>query len=234
MEEYAMYANKALPKNYCTVTEDLRRLLEEIADNITVNETAPDYENRWLQFCEYYDAYGTNGKQLSDPVAGIAIFSALDVIENDASDTNTYPNSFVYDRLVGTPRGMFAKFTPTVSGVYLVESSDLSGTGIGDNFEMLGVDGWIFDENKNIIYTYKNTDRIQLSAASGDVNEDGDIEMGAYDVKVFMKVYLEAGVDYYINIAFQDYTAFGTVHYQVRKIGEAGYSYIDKNGNRIE
>ncbi len=238
VEEYAMYANKALPKNYCTVDAGLKALLDEIVENIMGNKSMPDYDNQWLQFCEYYDAYGTNGVQLPDPIKGVAIHSALDAVENEKTDTESYPNEFVYNRLIGTPRGMYAKFTPSVSGVYLIESSDLCGIQAdpenGIEFEMLGVDGWIFDANNNIIHTYRNTGRVNVTSGEGDIDSgNGTITIGQYDVKVFLKAYLEAGVDYYINIAFQDITAFGSVFYQVRYIGEAGYDYIDENGNRV-
>ncbi len=228
VEEYAMYANKALPQYYCTVDAGLKALLDEIVENILGNANHPDYENQWLRFCEYYDAYGTDGKQLKDPIAGVAIHSALEYVEEKEY------NEFVYDRLIGTPRGMFAKFTPSESGVYIILSSNKSGIQAdeanGIEFKQLGVDGWIFDVNGNIIHTYKNTDRMQLSIGSGDVDSgSGTIEVSPYDYQVYLKAYLEAGVDYYVNLAFQDYTALGTVFYQISKIGEAGY--YDANGD---
>ena len=204
--DYCSYASNSRIYGVSSVTPELKELLIKISYYRGVR----DNENDWLRFCCYYDAYGTDGKQLEDPIKGLALFSAHEVIlsekvgEGEAVD---FPNSFVYDRII-MPRGYLAKFTPTVSGTYLIRSyaPDPDNEGYG-----LETNAWIFTSNafgeREAWYTYENVDRHNTT----DVNN------------CYIIAYFEAGKDYYIDIAFYDVYQEGTINFRVERLGGEGY-----------
>ncbi len=200
--KYCNYASNAAVglTGYCPVTEELRECLIAIAEalgNGSFDGILPEYE--WLEMCEYYDAYGTNGVQLEDPIKGLASFSAYDTVLNDPDDKTSFPNKFVYDRII-MPRGFKAKFVPDEDGVYLITSKS--------NYE---VNAWIFLEDNSQYVSYINNDRF---AADLD--------------NCYILAYLEAGKAYYIDIAFYEVTQFGTINYSIRRVGDAGYGTEDE------
>ncbi len=93
------------------------------------------------------------------------------------------------------PRGLKYKFVPTVSGAYLIRSQS--------NDE---VNGWIFDDTYEVIYTASvverpyNVDKIDTTNVS-------------------MLLYFEAGETYYIDIAYYDVYAAGTFTFTVEYMG---------------
>lgn len=191
----ARYANYSVNSQFhglCSVTEELRSSLEILAA-----ENGKPEETAWLEFCCYYNAYGTDGEELSDPVAGLSPHSAYDAILSESGATD-FPNIVTYDRLI-MPRGLFHKFTPEESGVYLVISNSISP-----------VDGWIFleedFEDRYALLTYANI-------ARGNTDE----------TNCYMIAYLEAGVDYYINVAFRDNTELGKLSFRLERLGTEGY-----------
>ncbi len=105
---------------------------------------------------------------------------------------NVPSNNFYYDRAI-IPRGMFSRFVPTQSGVYRFTSKS--------DYEE-GIDAWIFDENGDIIYTYEHDERMYTDSSNCS-----------------MVYYMEAGKSYYINMAFWDVYATGTINYDVEFIG---------------
>ena len=195
--QYCSYASNSTIYGVSPVTEELRELLGLLSKYFGVED-----ENDWLRFCCYYDAYGTDGKQLEDPIKGLAPFSAYPVIES-TSDDEGYPNSFVYNRTI-MPRGLYAKFTPTVSGTYRISTHAPDPTKEG---YVLETEAWIFTldgfDSKNPWYTYEHVDR----------------NFSDY----YMMLYLEAGKDYYIDIAFASVEQLGTVNFRVERIGGEGY-----------
>ena len=105
---------------------------------------------------------------------------------------NVATNNFYYDRAI-IPRGLMSKFVPTKSGVYRFTSkSDYQD----------GIDAWIFNENSEVIYTYEHDERMFLD------NNNCSIVY-----------YMEAGKPYYINMAFWDVYATGTINYDVEYLG---------------
>lgn len=196
---YCNYASNSALLGYTPVTAELYECLVAIATEVGLGQffgIAPEVD--FLSMCEYYDAYGTNGRQFEDPIKGLANFSAYDVILNAPDDSATFPNKFKYNRII-MPRGLRAEFTPEESGVYLIVSKS--------DYE---TDAWIFLENGSQYLAYENNDR-----HAKDYNN------------CYVLAYFEAGVSYYIDIAFYDVTQFGDVYYNVRRIGDAGYD----NGN---
>ena len=105
---------------------------------------------------------------------------------------NKSENVFTYDRAI-IPRGLLSKFVPSKSGVYRFTSkSDYAD----------GIDAWLFDSNAQIIYTYEHDERMYTD-----------------DVNCSIVYYMEAGKDYYVNMAFWDVYATGDIKYDVEYIG---------------
>lgn len=172
------------------VTAELAEMLK-IVDKIKGFDDADD--NEWLLMCKYYTAYGTDGVELEDPCAGLKTWSALTATEG----TGIATNHFYYNGNPIMPKGKLARFTPEKSGVYRITSnSDYPDT----------LSGWIFDKDYNMLNEY-----------AGD-------EMLGYlycdELNVTMVMYMEAGVDYYIDIAPYDVYAICNVYYDIEYLGE--------------
>lgn len=198
--EYCNYASNSTINGVCPVTEELLIAVSKIVDFYG----NPDEPNDWQRLCCYYDAYGTNGKQLQDPIKGLALFSAFEVVESQKGSRD-FPNSFTYNRVI-MPRGLLGKFTPEVSGTYLIVSNayDPETDTYGE------CDAWIFTQSslgERVAWlTYENVDRLNIS----DYNN------------CYMIAYLEAGKDYYIDIAYYDVYTEGTINYRVERLGGEG------------
>jgi len=189
---YCNYSINGTLYGYCPVTEELRGLLERSADLIGFEQGNPD---QWLQACSYYDAYGTDGKQLEDPVKGVAFFAAFDtVLSTDAEEKF---NTVVYDGRVIMPRGLKYKFIPERSGAYIIQSQSSDA-----------VNGWIFDENCELIHTASVVDRPYNGQEVDTTN-------------VSIIIYFEAGKTYYIDIAYYDIYAAGTFTFTVKYLAES-------------
>ena len=184
MTQYFSYASNSTLIGYCTVNEELAGYLKAVADLVGFS----DDENEWLKLCIYYAAYGKNVKQLEDPIKGLATFSAPEA----KLGKNVATNFFYYETAI-IPRGKLAKFVPTKSGVYRITSRSESTQ---------GVDGWIFDENRNELYTYEMDERM--------FNDSDNVSM------VF---YMEAGKPYFIDIAFWDVYEVGYIYFDIEYLG---------------
>ena len=107
---------------------------------------------------------------------------------------NIASNNFTYSRIV-MPRGYLSKFVPSKSGVYRFTSKS--------DYEE-GIDAWIFDKNGDLIYTYEHDEKLYT-----DENNCS------------MVYYMEAGTPYYIDMAFWDVYATGTINYDVEYLGSS-------------
>ncbi len=201
--KYCNYASNSVINGLCSVTEELRQLLLLI-----VEDYGSGTENEWLELCCYFDAYGTD-EQLVDPIKGLAPFSAYETILGSVGD-NDFPNEIVYNRGI-MPRGLFSKFTPSKSGTYLIVSY-APGSKEG---EVHDSEGWIFTyegfEKREVWLTYENVDKLNVSRGA-----DGD------NSNCYMMAYLEAGKDYYINIAYADVSMLGTIYFNINYLGGEG------------
>ncbi len=155
MVEYFTHGSNSAFTGFCTVNEELAEFLK-IVDEVAGFDSEDD--NEWLKACRYYNAYGTGGKQLEDPIKGLAPFSAYKATEGK----NQPDNNFYYDRVI-MPRGYVAEFVPSRSGVYRITSRSESEQ---------GVNGWIFSAKRDILTEYEGDERM--------FNEEGEVSMLLY------------------------------------------------------
>lgn len=182
MTQYCNYASNTKSTTLCTVNQELYDLLC-VLDQVAGFDEEDDKE--WLRLCKYYQAYGTNGEQMQDPIAGLATFSAYLAKEGK----NVPTNFFYYDRII-MPRGLLAEFTPARSGVYRITSrTDNNST----------VEGWIFDENHEQLYVYEHQER--MYADTNNVSMLYYMEAGKpYYIDIaFWDVYGEGNIYYDIE-----------------------------------
>ena len=164
--EYCNYASNSLIYGLCSVNAELKDLLEKVALAIGLETGNP---NQWLQMCSYYDAYGTDGAQLDDPVRGLAPYSAYTAELGD-------DNYVYYDRVI-MPRGLLYKFVPEQSGAYRITS----------NSEWQ-VDGWVFNPNRTEYYVHEGGERMYYDANNismvvyFEAGKDYYIDIAFYDV----------------------------------------------------
>ncbi len=189
---YLNMASNSKVEGLCTVNYELGELLKKIATAVGIDVVNTD--KQWLQMCTYYNAYGTNGVEFADPIRGLCNASAFPTVETvDPADPQY--NEVVYDRLL-MPRGYKYKFVPTTSGAYRI-------TSYGSNQEL---NAWIFREDGSILYTYELCERMW-----SDHHDENNLTM---------TFYLEAGVAYYINIAFWDVYGMGTFYFDICRMGD--------------
>ena len=194
--KYCNYASNAQINGLCTVDTVLADYLDKVATSAGFEKDNP---KQWLQFCLYYDAYGTNGVQLEDPIAGLAPHSAYKAVANENVGLEVYPNVYTYDRAI-MPKGLWFQFTPTVAGAYrIVSNVDKNSTAIEDSLQ-----GWIFREDGSLFYQYVISERI-----IDDPNN------------VYMYVYLEQDQTYYIDIAYYDIYTVGSFGFKIEYLGES-------------
>ena len=179
------YASNSALNGVCTVTKSLAEQLKEVASQYGFDGD----ENEWLKICMYYQTYGTGNAQLQDPIAGLCPASAFTATLGKDVETNY----FMYDRAI-IPRGSLAKFVPGKTGVYRFTSkSDYAH----------GIEGWIHDENGEVIFTYEHDER-----------------MFADPNNVSMVYFMEKGKTYFVNMAFWDVFETGYIYYDVEYLGE--------------
>ena len=144
-EELTQYCNYASNSKggLCTVNQELMELLQKVDQAVGFDDADT---NEWLKICKYYEAYGSGGKQLEDPIKGLATFSAFTAKEGK----NIATNYFYYEQIL-MPRGKLAKFVPSKSGVYRITSRSESAQ---------GVDGWIFGKNHEELLVYEHDERM--------------------------------------------------------------------------
>ncbi len=177
---YCSYASNSQIYSMVPVNEELKGLLQKVAEAVGIEQS----ENEWLQICEYYDAYGTGGKQLANPILGLGPDSAY--------PAKLGTNSVTYNRVI-MPRGLLYKFVPEKSGVYRITSDS--------DFEL---EAWVFlredlsNRDKLPFYTYEPNERMYYS-----------------ETNVSMVLYMEAGKEYFIDIAYFDIYSTGTFTFDI-------------------
>ena len=241
LTQYANYASNSNLNGICTVNKELYGALLVVDEVCGFDETD---DKEWLKACKYFQAYGTGGQQLEDPIKGLAPFSAYTA----TLGKNVATNFFTYNRII-IPRGLFAEFIPDRDGVYRITSRTDSTN---------GVEAWIFDENRKELLVYERDERMfedgeeismvfymeagkpyYIDIAFWDPYEVGTI---FYDIE-----YVAASYDLFRLCSpgyfTYDTDATGTAMYDVIAggidvvLGEDGYYYHDlgngKRGSRI-
>ncbi len=221
---YGNYAANSAMYGLTPVTEQLRTYLEVYADTYAVDAGKMPHEKLWLSLCVYYDAYGKdeNGnpaKQLEDPIKGLSVFSAYDAVMDDETTDVKETNTVTYDRVI-MPRGLLYKFIPTVSGVYRINSSSTS--------EIIG---WIYTGTHE--EWAENGDRTLLSDFETDERVCPDLTIELPDgslvrdnINISLAAYMEAGKEYYIDLAFYDMYEFGTFTFDIKYVGEKFAQFV--------
>ena len=212
--DFCNYSINGTLYGYSPVTRELKALLDRAAEKVGYE---PGNDKQWLQACLYYDAYATDGKQLEDPVKGVAFFAAFDTVLS--TDEQLLYNTVEYDGRLIMPRGLKYKFVPTVSGAYLVKSQSTDQ-----------VDGWVFDDKGEILYTAEIVDRPYDGTPLDTIN-------------VSMLLYMEAGKTYYIDIAYYDIYAAGQFTFTLEYLGQTYeqfhlaspgyYTYIESTTGQV-
>lgn len=171
----------------------IRPVTQELADFLAIVDSCCGFsEDDAQEWLQACRYYQAYGtdEQLVDPIKGQATFSAYTAKEGKNIDTNF----FYYDRPI-MPRGLLAKFTPEKTGVYRITSRCDS---------INGVDAWIFGEDRETdSYTY-----------------EPDLRIGTDNLNCNMVYFMEAGKDYYIDIAFWDIYEIGYIYYDIEYIGK--------------
>ena len=213
MVDYFSYASNSKKEGACTVNAELAEILKEVAQVAGFE----DDENEWLKMCMYYQAYGTGGKQLEDPIRGLAPFCAIPAKEGKNVPTNVF--EYTLDKIL-MPRGYIAEFVPTRSGVYRITSRSEQE-----------VEGWIFTDTREEAYTYWHNERNW---------EDGDNISMLYYMEAGKPYYIDIAFwDYYakgvvpfdIEYMGASYTVLqlcspGFFTYDTDAAGEAMYDVI--------
>ncbi len=184
LEVYANYGNNSNLYGLCPVNQELYELMQMVDQAAGFSE---EDDMEWLKACKYYQTYGTD-EPLENPIKGLAPFAAYKA----TLGKNVESNFLYYNRPI-MPRGLFAEFVPSHSGVYRITSR---------NEALQGVEGWIYNADKEILMTYEHDERMY---------ED--------PLNVSMVYYMEAGTPYYINIAFRDLYEQGNVYYDIEFLG---------------
>ena len=218
---WLIYGNAAVNSQmsyYTPVTEELRTMLEAYCENYRLAVGKAANENLWLQLCVYFDAYGKDEDgnptpHLPDPIQGLTAFSAIEmeIEKTPAVRGDVIASAEVTYNKVIMPKGYIFKFVPEVSGVYRVNShSDQEVVGwifIGSNQE------WADNEGERTILTsYEVGERYSPDLL---IDPDGD---GVYTRdynNVSIAAYMEAGKEYYIDVAYYDMYAVGTFTFDV-------------------
>lgn len=204
LEKFFSYASNSSLQGVCTVNADLGELLKKVDEIIGFDD---EDNNEWLKFCKYYQAYGTDGTQLEDPIAGLATFSAY-----EAKLGKDIPSNYFYYSTIIMPRGKLAKFVPDKSGVYRITSS---------NESTQGVDAWIFNENHEELLTYEMNERMWND--SNNVSMLYYMEAGtSYYIDIAFWDPYEVGYIYY-DIEYVDSS------YEVFRLASPGYFTYDTN-----
>ena len=216
--QYCNYASNANIYGYCSVTEELKGLLDEF-----VKQNGNVYhENTWLQLCSYFDVYGKdeNGepvKQLDDIIKGLASFSApvidfTPVIDEQNSDNSILLSknySITVSRVV-MPRGYLYAFTPTVSGVYRFTTNSTQEV-VGWIFTG-GHDEWIANGDRTLYVNGDQGERYceELLVMGADGKYVRDFTNAS------MVAQMEKGKTYYIAFAYYDVYSVGTFTFNVK------------------
>ncbi len=183
---------------------------KELAEMLKQVAEVAGFENDANEWLKICKYYQSYGKNAKQLDDPIKGLATFSAYETKLGK-NVPSNNFYYDRVV-LPRGYLSKFVPSKSGVYRFTSKS--------DYEE-GIDAWIYNAKGEIIYTYEHDERMYSDTSNCS-----------------MVYYMEAGKTYYIDMAFWDLYATGTINYDVEFIGASyklfracspGYFTYDSN-----
>ncbi len=213
---YGNASSNSAMYGFSPVTKELKDILDAYC-KYYMNDVGKDsHKDLWLQLCSYYDAYGKdeNGnptKHVEDPIRGLTTFSAFETdfkADPAVGDKETF--EVTYDRVI-MPRGYLYKFSPKTSGVYRITSHSKEEMNAwiftGSSYE------WIVKEDgeRDVLANFEEEER--FCPVLNIKNDDGTFTRDTNNVSLV--AYLEAGKDYYIDIAYYDIYAEGTFTFDI-------------------
>lgn len=207
---YVSYCSNSDYKGMVPVTEELKEILDAYyKDQIPAN--SPYYlEDGWQLFCVSHRTYG-KPVELTDPIIGLAPFSAFQAKETTGLPDTDNLNTATFDSIV-MPRGYLYKFVPEHSGVYYIHSTD---TYIQEGY-LESIDGGLFDSS------------LKLAAHLGTPLAESDSSRfyrygGEENFKIYH--YLNKGETYYVWVAFSTVEVLGSFKFRIDLIGDT-YEYL--------
>ena len=236
---WLIYGNAAVNSQmsyYTPVTEELRTMLEAYCETYRRDVGKAAHENLWLQLCVYFDAYGKDAdgnptKHLPDPIQGLTAFSAIEMelekTPENAGDVIA-KGEVTYTKVI-MPKGYLFKFVPEVSGVYRV-TSDSEQEVVGWIFTGTNEE-WAANGNDRTILTHYDVGERYCPELLVDKDDDGVLERDYTNVS--LAAYMEAGKEYYIDIAYYDTYATGSFTFEVTWVSETFGHFIQASNGPI-
>ncbi len=222
---YANYGVNSRISGYTSVTPELYGYLDAYVSLFASSVGVKYTETTWLSLCAYYDAYGTGGVQMEDPIRGLATFSAFDTVETLDPDNPQFNN--VKFETVVMPRGYLYKFSPTTSGVYrVITQSD--GVELDER-----IDAWVFVGDHNDwsmtgdrwLYVDSTQGERYCEEFIRDVDGDGVLERDL--INASMVAYFEEGKEYYLAFGYFDLYNFDSFTFTVTRIADEFNAFFE-------
>lgn len=205
--QYAGYANHS-GIQYTPVTEELKEALCAITTEVPVL----NHPEEWLSICNYFSAYGTNGKEMEDPIKGLSYFSAYDakIGENIVNFNTTV-----------VPRGKISKFIPTEDGIYKIYSSTyLTGNPLVDPYLDHQTECWIYTKKGTLTRATEDTLYESNFEARNFYYEDADRD------NFILYAHLNANEEYYICTAYDDLYRYTDLIFNIEYLGVQTYDLL--------
>lgn len=203
LTQYANYAANSDIRNFTPVTAELQGVLDRLTKAHRDN-TLPANANEWLEICSYYIHYGTAGEDpnAKDPISGCAPFNAVELHLTPDIDANNYQT--VGNRIditrVYVPRGIYTKFIPAETGLYL--------------FRSFGKDKNNAEINTLCYITDANGNEVTLPSDTATQTTSEEPHFSIY-------VNLERGKTYYVRCDFYMPGELGTFYVGIEQVHEA-------------
>ncbi len=253
-DSYVSYSTNSLYEGMIPVTTEIRNTITALYNDAIPSDRPYWSEKGWLQFCVSYRQYGVQ-KELTDPVKGLAYFSAF-----EAKETTGLESYVKVEK--GTGQFIFDE----TKGIYVdVEGTSKENEGdynLNDGINQVYFDriimprGYLykFVPTKSGAYRFSGLDCYYLNE-DGESVVDGE-ETDAYlyggdlDISHSIKApiafsdsdriyrnedassfrinyYLEANKTYYLSVNFRVVETTGNFSFRIDYLGET-YSYLDK------
>ena len=202
---WAMAANNSELYGLTPVNAELVKLL----NNFIKTQVDNFHNNMWLEFCKYFDHYGTNPDDTGintperNPTRGLTNITAFPTVaahdgafEDLKNIDDQYKNQVVQTRLI-VPRGIKYLFVPEKDGVYRFRSQSAE---LGDT--MAG----LYDFDDNLLVT-----------------SDSQLENPDENFNFVLTYYLKAGERYILATCYADIAGTGEYTFTTEYLGESYY-----------